>query len=183
MQGSIELIIGPMFCGKSTELLRRIRKYEIVDKKCICIKYSKDNRYEDVSQESGRQIKTHDKVSYPAIVTSCLHEVMDTVMEYDVIGIDEGQFFGDLDDFCEVIANKGKVVIIAALDGDFRRRSFGKVCDLIPRAEDVIKLKAMCMNCKQKEASFTKRLTESQDLELIGGAETYKPTCRSCYHK
>lgn len=181
MDGSIEIIIGPMFCGKSTELIRRIRRYEVGKFKCLCIKYEKDVRYEELTA-SGRHIKTHDQEAYPAITTMTLHDVMDVATTYDVIGIDEAQFFNDLVDFCEQLSNKGKKVVVAGLDGDFLRRSFGRICELIPLAEDVIKLKAICIDCN-KDASFTKRLVDNQDLELIGGAKIYKPTCRSCHGK
>ena len=102
--------------------------------------------------------------------------------EYDVIGIDEGQFFPDVATVCEQLANLDKVVLVAALDGTFERKAFGRIIDLIPLAEKVCKLSAVCVYCSQ-EAAFTKRVVASRQIELIGGEEMYKPVCRSCFFK
>mgnify|MGYP002413160217 FL=1 len=80
------------------------------------------------------------------------------------------------------MANKGKIIVIAALDGTFERKKFGKVIDLIPLAEWVEKLDAVCMDCKET-AYFTKRTTDSKETEVIGGSEIYKPVCRKCFNK
>jgi thymidine kinase len=99
---------------------------------------------------------------------------------YDVVGIDEGQFFPDIVEFCEEAANQGKTVMVAALDGTFERKAFGNIISLIPMAEKVTKLCAVCVYCT-KEAAFTKRVIESRQIQLIGGAEMYKPVCRLCF--
>lgn len=100
-----------------------------------------------------------------------------------MIGIDEAQFFGDLYEFCREAADKeGKTVIVAGLDGDFMRRRFGSVLDLIPIADTVTKLTSRCEVCG-KRALFTMRKTEEKVTELIGGAEVYMPVCRSHYVK
>ena len=102
-------------------------------------------------------------------------------MGAEVIGIDEGQFFDDVCEFSEEMANNGKVVLISALDGTFERKTFGNILNLIPMAEKVEKLDAVCMDCKNS-ASFTKRITSSKEIELIGGSDVYKPVCRRCFH-
>lgn len=84
-------------------------------------------------------------------------------------------------EFSEKMANMGKIVIIAALDGTYQRKGFGDVLDLIPLAESVVKLTAVCMKC-YKDASFTKRRVAQTQIELIGGSESYQAVCRSCYH-
>lgn len=178
--GSIELIIGPMFSGKSTELIRRIRRYDISNKKCLVFKYNKDLRYEE-NESTIRYVKSHNKESWIAIPSDKLMDNIADAMNYDVIGIDEGQFFNDIIEFAEILSNKGKIVIISALDGDFRRTEFGKICQLIPKCEEVIKLKAICKLCFN-DASFTKRVIDSDVVELIGGSEYYIPVCRKCYH-
>lgn len=99
---------------------------------------------------------------------------------YSVIGIDEGQFFPDTVTFAETMANQGKIVIVAALDGDYRRAGFGNILQLVPLAESVIKLTAVCMTCFT-EASYTKRIGIEQELEIIGGADKYMAVCRRCY--
>lgn len=173
--GSIQMIIGPMFAGKSTELLRRIKRYEVAKKKCLLIKYINDDRY------SKDCISTHDKQTVFALPCDKLSMASHLVKDYEVIGIDEGQFFPDLVSFSEDAANMGKVVIVSALDGTFQRKSFGKVLELIPLAESVIKLNAVCMVCCN-DASFTARTVEEKKTELIGGAESYKSVCRKCFH-
>ena len=127
-------------------------------------------------------MSTHDKQMLEAISCTLLSEVHDKVSKYDVIGIDEGQFFEDIVEFSEKFANEGKIIVIAALDGSFERKRFGNVIDLIPMAERVVKLDAVCIDCKEP-ASFTKRLIESMETEVIGGAEIYKPVCRQCFNK
>eukprot|EP00117_Sycon_ciliatum_P041705 scpid24588/ scgid30457/ Thymidine kinase, cytosolic len=85
--GQIQLILGPMFSGKTTELVRRVRRYDIAQQKCLMVKYSKDTRYDN------QQLATHDRLTYNAVSTARLMDVHDSARSYDVIGVDEGQFF------------------------------------------------------------------------------------------
>jgi thymidine kinase len=171
--GEIQLIIGPMFSGKSTELLRRIKRYEIAKKSCILVKHTIDNRYDQDF------VTTHDLQKTRAISTESLEKIFDVLQNYQVIGIDEGQFFPDIL-VSEKLANQGKIVIIAALDSTFQRKPFNKICELIPLCEKVIKLNAVCTKCF-KNASFTKRTTDEKEVEVVGGIEKYKPVCRKCF--
>ena len=98
----------------------------------------------------------------------------------DVIGIDEGQFYPDLVDKVEEFVRKDKLIIISALDGTFERKPFGQIPSLIPLADDVIKLRAICMQCGQ-EAPFTHRLVSNKEVELVGWKDLYEPVCRHCY--
>ena len=102
-----------MFAGKSTELLRRVRRNEIAGKKCLYVKYIQDTRYD------ASQISTHDMIKKSAIAVRDLSELGDNWMNYDVIGIDEGQFFKDIVPFCEEVAQAGKIVITAALSSTY----------------------------------------------------------------
>lgn len=163
-----------MFAGKTSELLRRLRRYQYAQKECILIKYINDVRY---SQDA---ISTHDLVQEKALPTDRLERVAHLVQDYHVIGIDEGQFFPDLVEFCEAAANGGKIVIVSALDGTFQRKPFGNVLSLIPMAESVVKLKAVCMVCG-KDAAFSKRIVDDQETELIGGSDMYIAVCRKCF--
>eukprot|EP00817_Percolomonadidae_sp_ATCC50343_P006108 CAMPEP_0117431704 /NCGR_PEP_ID=MMETSP0758-20121206/11244_1 /TAXON_ID=63605 /ORGANISM="Percolomonas cosmopolitus, Strain AE-1 (ATCC 50343)" /LENGTH=169 /DNA_ID=CAMNT_0005220991 /DNA_START=154 /DNA_END=659 /DNA_ORIENTATION=- len=115
-----------------------------------------------------------------ALPTDKLMAAAHIIEEYDVIGIDEGQFFPDIKEFAEYAANKNKVVIVAALDGTFERKTFGDVCELIPKAEKVTKLLAVCAQC-QADAAFSKRLTQETSTVCVGGAEKYIAVCRECY--
>eukprot|EP00741_Cyanophora_paradoxa_P016190 tig00000042_g15630.t1 len=177
--GHIQLILGPMFSGKSTELLRRLRRYGIARKRTMLIKYKKDTRYE--ADATAAHVITHDLVKIQARPCDILDEIDDDDLEdFDCIGIDEGQFFPDVAAFCERMANRGKIVIVAALDGTFQRKPFGRIMELIPLVESVTKLSAVCMMCG-KDAAFTQRRGHETEVELIGGADKYVAVCRSCY--
>ncbi|CUG89967.1 thymidine kinase, putative [Bodo saltans] len=175
-EGRIELIIGPMFAGKTTELMRRVKREIHARRLCFVIKYCQDSRY------SKDHVASHDKVTLRAKASvSKLSEVGDEWKYHEVIAVDEGQFFPDLLDFCRIASDAGKTVIVSALDGDFLRKPFGHVCELVPMCESVMKLTAVCMMCHTKEASFTRRTVASDAQELIGGADMYIATCRECF--
>lgn len=173
-KGQIQVIFGPMFSGKTTELIRRLRRYQIANYKCLIIKYANDVRYDTEA------VSTHDSQTLAAVSATILSDLEKEALNYSIIGIDEGQFFPDTVSFAENMANKGKVVIIAALDGTFQRKSFGDILQLVPLAESVIKLTAVCMICFE-EASFTKRIGNETKLEVIGGTDKYMAVCRHCY--
>lgn len=139
----------------------------------MVVKYVKDTRY------SRDKCCTHDMQRSDARSAARLCEVEDAD-DYDVIGVDEGQFFPDLVEFCETEANHGKTVIVAALDGTFQRKPFGRVLELVPLAESVTKLSAVCMICR-KDAAFSRRLGRETAVEVIGGEDKYMAVCRSCY--
>ncbi|KAF8282603.1 putative thymidine kinase [Trypanosoma cruzi] len=174
--GHIELIIGPMFAGKTTELMRRVRRELFARRSCYVIKHSRDARY---SRES---VSSHDKLLLGATAAVAeLREVGDAWCPYDVVAVDEGQFFPDIVGFCNTAADAGKTVIVSALDGDYRRQPFDGICRLIPLAESVKKLTAVCMECHCRSASFTYRTVSSEKRELIGGADMYIAACRTCF--
>jgi thymidine kinase len=180
MSGKIELIIGPMFSGKTSELFRRLKRYKVARKKCALIRYSKDNRY------SSDRIFNHDMetLDLDLFSRSSLQEEEPELHVYDVIGIDEGQFIQGVPSFSDRMATLGKVVIISALDGDFKRKGFNTFLgDIIPLCEEVIKLNSICHHCQSELGAFTQRTTEDQEVEKIGGLEMYKSTCRRCHGK
>lgn len=173
-RGQIQVIFGPMFSGKSTELMRRVRRFQVAQYNCLVVKYAKDTRY----SESG--MATHDKSTMEAVSANCLADVRPLALKACVIGIDEGQFFPDTVPFAEEMANLGKIIIVAALDGTFQRKAFGNILNLVPLAESVVKLHAVCMQC-YKEAAYTKRIGTEKEVEVIGGADKYQAVCRKCY--
>lgn len=174
--GSIVLICGPMFAGKSTELMRRVKRELFAMRRCCVIKYAKDTRY------SCDKVATHDNQQITSTVqVSQLSELGERWKNYDVIAIDEGQFFPDIVTFSQTAADSGIKVIISALDGDFQRKPFGKVAELMPLCDNIIKVTAVCMKCQRREAPFTKRIVRSNEQELIGGADMYAAVCRQCY--
>ncbi|ESO85025.1 hypothetical protein LOTGIDRAFT_236045 [Lottia gigantea] len=173
-KGEIQIIFGPMFSGKTTELVRRLKRYQIANYNVLVIKYSKDTRYDD------NDIATHDRQTLPAVSTEKLYDLKSKAQQFEVIGIDEGQFFPDVVKFCNEMANAGKTVIVAALDGTFQKQGFGNTLELVPLAEHIIKLSAVCMMC-YNEAYFTKRKSNETAVEVIGGADKYLAVCRSCH--
>ena len=174
-EGKIELIIGPMFSGKSTRLIEQMRKYVYKAKKTIMVKYYADQRYSEKSE-----VVTHDLIKYDSINCKLLRNSFETLKQYDVIGIDEGQFFADLVEICEELALMGKNILIAALNGDFRMEPFPVIQRIIAKADKIKLLKAYCFNC-HKDAKFSLRIVQSNETVLIGAGEAYKPACRECH--
>lgn len=184
-RGRIDIIIGPMFSGKTSTLVERIDTLQQRTKKhappsVLIVKSDKDVRY------SAHHIVTHTGIHKPCHAVSSLHDVYSTMKEeYDsstIIAIDEAQFFGsELVDFCTRAADEHhKHVIVAGLDGDFMRKKFGFILDMIPVADSVVKLTASCRYCDD-QAVFSLRLTESMEQEQIGGSERYVAVCRKHY--
>ena len=174
-EGKIELILGPMFSGKSTRLIEQMRKYVYKAKKTIMVKYYADQRYSEKSE-----VVTHDLIKYDSINCKLLRNSFDTFKQYDVIGIDEGQFFADLVEVCEELALMGKIILIAALNGDFRMEPFPVIQRIISKSDKIKLLKAYCFNC-HKDAKFSLRIVQSNETVLIGAGEAYKPACRDCH--
>ncbi|KAL8238082.1 hypothetical protein R6Q59_019163 [Mikania micrantha] len=178
--GQIHVIMGPMFAGKTTDLLRRINSEGSNGRNVAMIKSNKDTRYAIDS------VVTHDGTEYPCWALPDLQSFKQKLGEeaydkLDVIGIDEAQFFDDLYDFCcKAADDDGKTVIVAGLDGDYLRRNFGPVLDIVPLADTVTKLTARCEQCG-KRAPFTFRKTNEIETQLIGGADVYMPLCRKHY--
>lgn len=180
MSGRIELVLGPMFSGKSTELMRRARRAHFAKRRVIVIKYAGDTRYTDAVV-----LQTHDAATLAATFSAStlmplLSEHADTFAAAHMVAIDEGQFLPDLAEFAEKLANAGCVVVIAALDSDFMRRAFKPITDVLPLAERIDKLTAVCLTCGG-EAAFNRRTVVSTAVELIGGAESYAAACRGCH--
>eukprot|EP00007_Cunea_sp_BSH-02190019_P003952 CAMPEP_0174243874 /NCGR_PEP_ID=MMETSP0417-20130205/33157_1 /TAXON_ID=242541 /ORGANISM="Mayorella sp, Strain BSH-02190019" /LENGTH=222 /DNA_ID=CAMNT_0015323469 /DNA_START=58 /DNA_END=723 /DNA_ORIENTATION=+ len=174
--GAIVLVMGPMFSGKTTELLRRLERHRLARRRVVLVKYARDQRYAGEAEAA-----THCGMRAEAVGALKLEEAEERVRDAQVVGVDEGQFFPDLVEATERWAAQGKVVVVAALDGDFQRRPFARVADLVPHAEEVVKLRAVCLVCCG-EAAFTRRLGTETQLEVIGGADKYIAVCRRCYH-
>lgn len=176
--GKLELIIGPMFSGKSTELIRRIRLLQKIDKNVLVVKPTIDNRY------ITDKITSHNFESVECKVLSRLDEInIEEIKNYDTIIVDEGQFFPDL--LITVISwvdNYPINIIVGGLDGDFQRQPIGQILNLIPYADKCQKLNSLCNICKDgTEAPFSFRCVNSNDKVLVGGAESYIPVCRKHY--
>jgi thymidine kinase len=175
MCGHLEIIIGSMFSGKSSELIRRLKRHRVIGDKILVINSKKDTRNVD------SVVETHDKETFECIKTNDLLEVAATLgyQNAKVIAVDEAQFFGNLRFFVEQAMKDKKHVILAGLDGDFRQQVFGDILSLIPMADDVTKLKALCMECFDGTLGpFTKRTVGNTLQELVGASDIYKAVCR-----
>ena len=178
--GRIELIIGCMWSGKSTELIRQAKRYSSINKKILIINHESDERY------GKNVVSTHDSEQITCISVNSLKHIFD-ITDYkfiDIILIDEAQFFQDLYNFANKAANEdNKILIISGLDGDFKRNQFGDIIKLIPHAEKVTKLNALCNICNDGSiASFTHRKIKNNNLNLVGGQDEYMPVCRFHYN-
>lgn len=175
---SVELIIGPMFSGKSTMLLTFEKKFEVSKKKYICINHSFDKRYSDQGK-----ISTHDgKVSSGNHISVSKLKNINSIdlIEYDAFIIDEVQFFEDVDDFVDFWSSKGKIIICAGLNSDYKMKPFEPINSLISKADNIRHLKAICTDCG-KDAPFTQRCIKSEEQTLVGSSDIYLPKCRGCH--
>jgi thymidine kinase len=179
-KGKLEIIIGPMFSGKSTEVIRRIRLLKCIYKKILIAKPFIDNRYDQ------NKIISHNYDGESCITINKLSDISEIkkleIESYDTIIIDEAQFFSDLkinvNYWVDIL---GINVILSGLDGDFKRQPIGQILELIPYSDKCTKLNSLCGLCKNgNKAPFTHRLSESKESVLIGGSESYIPLCR--YH-
>ena len=179
MCGKLELIIGPMFSGKSTELIRRIKLLQKIEKKVLVFKPTIDSRY------NQDKITSHNYESVDCLILGKLDEIPDDeVIKYNTIVVDEGQFFYDLvPTITRWIDNFSVDIIVGGLDGDFQRQPIGTILDLIPHADKCYKLISLCNICKDgTEAPFSFRLVNSADKVLVGGSESYIPVCRKHFN-
>jgi thymidine kinase len=186
--GYLELIIGPMYSGKTSKLLEFYKQFTFCGIKTLVVNYSEDKRYSDT------ELSTHDKIMIPC---KQAYNLFDDICNFDdsleeknkqkefyesqVILINEGQFFSDIQDWVKCAVDKhSKSVYICGLDGDFQRQTFGKWLDLIPLCDKVTKLHSYCSQCKMKPAIFSHRLSNEKTQKVIG-SDSYIPLCRACY--
>ena len=172
---SLEIIIGNMFSGKTSELIRRLKRYKVLGKKIAVVNSAKDTRCEE------DVLHTHDGVKFDCIKVNRLSECLleETFCDSEVVAIDEAQFFSGLKRFVEYCLKVDKSVIIAGLDGDAFQRKWGELLDCVPVASEVTKLSALCIRCNDGTAGpFTKRIVDNTELELIGGSDMYIAVCQ-----
>lgn len=192
----LEIILGPMFSGKTSRLVEVYKQCQFCNIKVTVINHSIDNRYDD------ELLSTHDKIKIPCIKTN---KLMDLWVDYinleeniqdvprvkdkfkirtsSVILINEGQFFPDLEEFVKLLLNDNKKIYVCGLDGDFERKKFGQILDIIPLCDKVYKLTSLCSLCKNgTKGIFSMRLTNEKEQTVVG-SENYIPVCRDCYEK
>lgn len=203
--GYLELIIGPMFSSKTSSLLEIYKQCKFCNIRVSIINHSIDKRYDDT------MISSHDKIMAPCFQANKLNDVWSnnsfldccteipckeglcenkresnahkSLRDSDVILINEGQFFPDLYEVVLDMLNNNKKVYICGLDGDFERKKFGAILDLIPLCDKVNKLTSLCSLCRDgTRGIFSMRLTNETEQTLVG-SDNYIPVCRSCYSK
>jgi thymidine kinase len=182
-KGFLEIFVGPMFSGKTSKLLEIYKQCIYCNIPVAVINYALDTRYHDT------MLSTHDKHMIPCIQTTTLVSVWESGADEntnqlhlaDVVLINEGQFFEDLYPVVASMLKAGKKIYVSGLDGDFQRKKFGQILDLIPLCDKVTKLTSLCSLCKNGEpAIFSMRLTSETQQTLIG-SDNYAPVCRACY--
>lgn len=187
-RGSLEVVCGPMFSGKSEELIRRLKRVQISGKPFLLFRPSIDNRYD------ATHVVSHDQRKLEATITGTDAKAVEEMRKFvdeknpEVIAFDEGNFYEN-----NIVApiikwvSEGKRVIVAGLDTDFRGETFGPMGHLLAMADYVDKLKAICMRCKNREAVMTQRLVNGKParfddpLILVGGFDSYEARCRECH--
>ncbi len=176
-RGSIEVITGSMFSGKTEELMRRLRRAEIAKLRIQIFKPSIDKRYVE------KAIVSHDYNSTLSIPVENSSQILPQCLHVDVVGIDEAQFFDlELPSVCEKLADKGIRVVVAGLDMDFQGNPFGSIPALMAIADDIVKLHAVCLVCGRAALYSYRIRSENKDTILIGEKEKYEPRCRICYN-
>jgi thymidine kinase len=170
------MFIGPMFSGKSTELMRQISRYKAIGKNVLVINHTNDTR-------TCQSIKTHNNIKHHAVKVSNLLLLIKKNMlkDVDIIAIDEAQFFPDLKEFILKIEMTNLILYLAGLDGDSNRNPFGQILDCIPLCDSVVKLRALDMiNCDgHTKAPFTVRIKDTTECQIqIGAKDCYKAVSR-----
>jgi len=194
--GYLELIVGPMYSSKTTRLVEVYNKCKFCNILVSVINHTIDNRYDE------ELLSTHDQIKIPCIKTERLMDLwldpsiniledeisgiprikdIFKISRSEVILINEGQFFPDLKEFVDYLLKNEKKVYICGLDGDFERKKFGQILDLIPLCDKVTKLTSLCSLCKDGTPGiFSMRLTKETEQTVVG-SENYIPVCRKCY--
>jgi thymidine kinase len=175
--GSIEVIAGSMFSGKTEELIRRLKRAKIARQKVEIFKPAVDVRY------SLSDVVSHDENSIHSTPVENSANILLLTGNVDVIGVDEAQFFDKgLVDVVIKLANMGVRVIVAGLDMDFKGKPFGPIPDLMAVADDITKVHAICVKCGNI-AQFSHRLSEKEQVVLLGEKDVYEPLCRGCFRE
>ncbi len=174
-RGSIEVICGSMFSGKTEELIRRLRRVKIANLKVEIFKPAIDVRYDEV------KIVSHDATAIHSTPIDNSQKILLLASDVDVIGIDEAQFFDEeIANVCDELAFRGIRVIVAGLDMDYLGNPFGQMPFIMAKADYVTKLHAICMQCGNM-ANYSYRKIPNDDQVMLGATDVYEPRCRKCY--
>lgn len=174
-RGSIEVICGSMFSGKTEELIRRLKRAKIANLRVEIFKPAIDIRYDE------QKIVSHDTNAIHSTPVDNSQKILLMAGDADVIGVDEAQFFDEeIANVCDELAFRGKRVIVAGLDMDFTGKPFGQMPFIMAKADYVTKLHAICMQCGHI-ANYSYRKIPNEDQVMLGATDVYEPRCRKCY--
>ena len=181
-KGYLELILGPMFSGKTSTLKKIYDQCMYCNIPVMVINYSADKRY-----STDDVMSTHDKIMIPCIMANTIAEILDNYGEKlsktEVILINEGQFFADIEYVISLVEEMHKRVYICGLDGDFKKHKIGSLFELIPYCDNICKLKSLCSECRDGTPGlFSYRIT-NEVSQVVIGVDNYKPLCRVCYKR
>jgi len=175
--GSIEVVCGSMFSGKTEELIRRMKRAQFAKQRVEIFKPAIDVRYSDID------VVSHNNTAITSTPVDSSSNILLLANDVDVVGIDEAQFFDNgIVEVCSELARRGIRVIVAGLDMDFQGIPFGPMPALMATAEDVYKTRAICLRCGNL-AYISHRKVKNDKLVLLGEVQEYEPLCRSCYEK
>ena len=175
--GSIEVICGSMFSGKTEELIRRLKRSQIAKLRVEIYKPKQDTRYD------GTAVVSHDLNSIQSTPVENAASILLLSSNAQVVGIDEAQFFDEeISNVCQKLANKGVRVIVAGLDMDYLGKPFGPMPALLAIAEEITKVHAVCVQCGGS-ANYSYRTAQSDEKFLLGEKESYEPRCRNCFYQ
>lgn len=179
---SLDIILGPMFAGKSSYILSVVSRYSAIGTPVLVIKHSNDMRY----AQSDGNIVTHDQRHATCVSVDTLdtNDLRERIRSYQVVIVDEAQFFAGLVPFVEyVVEHLGKNLYLVGLDGDIRRRPFGEILQCIPLADRILRLTSFCHSCANGTPGlFSYRSQGAQDQQvLVGGHDIYESLCRACF--
>jgi len=175
-RGTIEVITGSMFSGKTEELIRRLRRAQFAGLKVEIFKPSLDKRY------SENRVVSHDDKSIVSTPVDNSSSILLLAGEVDVVGIDEAQFFDNsIIEVCNKLADRGVRVVVAGLDMDFMGNPFGPIPGLLSIAEYITKVHAICMRCGSL-AQYSFRKSEEEQVVVLGEKDKYEPLCRDCFN-
>jgi len=179
--GYLEVILGPMFSGKTSHIIKTYRQYLFCNAEILVINHKDDTRYDEY------KLSNHDNTKIDCIQCSNLGDIMtshDHILrsKFHVVLINEGQFFPDLyNTVYTLVNNMHHHVYVCGLDGDYLLNKFGQMLDLIPLCDKVIKLNSLCVRCRNgTKAIFTHRITDDTE-QMVIGTDNYEPLCRKCY--
>jgi len=173
--GWIEVICGPMFSGKTEELIRRLVRAQIAKQRVAIFKPSTDNRF------AANYIVSHNQRQIKSIQVQETNKILDYQDKADVFGIDEAQFFdSSIVTVCRSLANSGKRIVVAGLEKDYLANSFGSMPDLLIDAEYITKVNAICMQCGDP-ANYSHRISLEKKQVILGETDKYEALCRRCY--